>query len=191
MEAVQTFKLTDDQELRIYQDDYSESPREWDNLGEMVCWHRRYRLGDKHEYQNPEEFKASIKKGDIYLPIYMYDHSGITISTTPFNGDAWDSGQVGYIIARKDKIKEEFSNPKGRKNKIISILQREVKVYDTFLRGEIYGYSVVKTTRCSCCGQSTEEIQDSCSGFYGYDIQTNGILENLDQELRESILKQL
>ncbi len=33
---------------RIEQDEYhSDSPRDWDNLGIMVCWHTRYDLGDE------------------------------------------------------------------------------------------------------------------------------------------------
>lgn len=33
--------------INIYQEEYSESPREWDNLGKMVCNHRQYTLGDE------------------------------------------------------------------------------------------------------------------------------------------------
>lgn len=32
--------------IKIYHDEDAESPRDWDNLGEMVCFHRRYNLGD-------------------------------------------------------------------------------------------------------------------------------------------------
>jgi hypothetical protein len=190
MEALKTFELENNRVLKIYQDESPESPREWDNLGEMVCFHRRYNLGDKHGYNSPEEFKESIEKGDIYLPIYMYDHSGITISTTPFS-DSWDSGQVGYIIARKDKIKEEFPNPRGRKDKVLRILQAEIEVYDTFLRGEVYGFAIETTNTCDKCNSIHSETEDSCWGFYGDDWKTNGILENLDEKSRESILKQL
>ena len=30
--------------IKIYHDPDSESPREWCNLGTLICWHRRYRL---------------------------------------------------------------------------------------------------------------------------------------------------
>ena len=33
--------------IRIMHDECAESPREWDNLGTMVCAHRRYSLGDE------------------------------------------------------------------------------------------------------------------------------------------------
>jgi hypothetical protein len=32
-----------------YDNDNPESPRDWDNLGTMACWHRRMNLGDKPE----------------------------------------------------------------------------------------------------------------------------------------------
>lgn len=44
------------------------------------------------------------------LPLWLYDHSGITIScgerVYPYN-DMWDSGQVGWILAFKDKLMKE------------------------------------------------------------------------------------
>ena len=33
--------------INIYQDENSESPREWDNAGTMICSHSRYNLGDE------------------------------------------------------------------------------------------------------------------------------------------------
>lgn len=42
--------------LQVFRDEYAENPREWDNLGKMVCWHRRYNLGDKHDYESPQDF---------------------------------------------------------------------------------------------------------------------------------------
>ena len=157
----------------------------------MVCWHRRYNRGEKHDYSDPSEFLQrmvrsqysekelirAIKKGktnitlvynrsgrawdattpafwstlfgnsdpSIYtigsytpaeletswvyedmlenltiqsmhdlldeadgyamLPLYLYDHSGITMNTTGFN-DRWDSGQVGFIYTTKDRVTE-------------------------------------------------------------------------------------
>ncbi len=46
-------------ELRIYRDEHADSPREWENMGKMVCWHRRYTLGDKHDYDSPQDFYES------------------------------------------------------------------------------------------------------------------------------------
>ena len=36
--------------------------------------------------------------GMVILPLYLYDHSGITMNTCGFSCP-WDSGQVGWIYA--------------------------------------------------------------------------------------------
>ena len=44
-----------------------------------------------------------------WMPLWLYDHSGITISCSSRNPyyDPWDSGCVGWIIAEKDTIMRE------------------------------------------------------------------------------------
>ena len=39
--------------LIVMQDEDPINPREdYDNFGKMACWHRRYNLGDKHDYED-------------------------------------------------------------------------------------------------------------------------------------------
>lgn len=104
--------------LSIYYDTNPMNPREWDNLGTMVCWHRRYDLGDEQAqniglYNSWEEWlenEVLIPNGGeenvVYLPLYLYDHGGITMNTTGFSCP-WDSGQVGWIYATKDRFRKE------------------------------------------------------------------------------------
>ena len=33
-------------DIEIHQEEYPESPRQWDNLGVMTCFHKNYELGD-------------------------------------------------------------------------------------------------------------------------------------------------
>lgn len=47
-----------DYTIEIYQDGTSDSPRDWDNLGFMACWHRRMWLGDK-----PKEVQKYTPEG--------------------------------------------------------------------------------------------------------------------------------
>jgi hypothetical protein len=152
--------------MEIFVDHSPSNPRtEWDNLGTMVCFHNRYRLGDKHEY-NSNDFdswegleKQIIKDHDpaVILPIYMYDHSGVTISTTPF-GCMWDSGQIGFIYISKVKARQEYKRLTGKvKVSLIKNLEFEVKTYDQYLRGEVYGFQILEG----------DEVIESVSGFYG------------------------
>lgn len=114
----------------------------------------------------------------IALPLYLYDHSGITMSTASFN-DCWDSGQVGWIYTDKENIlsqRYKFRNSKGNLIKITKrnwkeaayqILKKEVKMYDMYLQGDVYG--IVIEEYDSDCKEFDET--DSCWGFYddGYD----------------------
>lgn len=45
---------------QIYQDPDAESPREWCNLGTLICWHRRYRLDDNHRFDSPHAFLRDL-----------------------------------------------------------------------------------------------------------------------------------
>lgn len=168
--------------LKVYYDNDAENPREWDNLSKMVCFHHSYSLGDEHnyrvlDYHSWEDLKNAIKKDNdvaVILPLYMYDHSGITISTTPFSCP-WDSGQIGWVYITKEDIRKEYNIKRVTKKyieKATKILISEIKVYDDYLRGETYGFVLEK---------DGEEI-DSCWGFYGSDFCTNGMKEQIEKE---------
>lgn len=82
---------------------------------------------------------AQIEKKYIVLPVYMYEHSGITIRTSKFSCP-WDSGQIGYIYISKDKAKKEWG--KGYADKATKYLDGEIQTLDDYLTGNVYGYVV-------------------------------------------------
>ena len=122
--------------LTVEQDRCPESPREWDNLCTMVCWHRHCSLGDKHGFHSRLEFMLDLYRevvgeswfekhdsddwNDVYHALYesdfvlikainAYEHGGITISTSnayPYN-DRWDAGCVGFVYVTKKTIFNE------------------------------------------------------------------------------------
>ena len=130
-EPVYVYKKKDGTEtLEIYYDEFAESPREWDNASVMVCFHKRYGLGDKTDltsdmfegWEELEEFLRKEKGAEIIAPLYLYDHSWITIKIGSFNGllpqghAEFDSGQVGFIYMTKKKMEEEgFEEEHARK----------------------------------------------------------------------------
>jgi len=176
------YKLKNGTILNIFQDMSPESPREWGNLGTMMCFHKRLTLGDDHniEPDNYASFEEMIKDnsdiGDVTLPLYLYNHGDLSISTEPFNC-RWDSGQIGYITVSKDKLIKEFGTCMPETHKIVTYLENEVKVYDQYLRGETYGYTITKEETCSLGHVHKEEL-DSCWGFFGTDLAENGLFEN-------------
>lgn len=171
--------------IEVIQDESPSSPREDDNLGTMVCFHGRYDLGDKHNYKSGDyngwdEMEKNIIKNEnvgVILPLYLYDHSGITISTSPF-GCNWDSGQIGFIFISKEKMLKEYGGKivtQTLKDKVEGYLKSEVETYDQYLTGDVYGYRVSEVKICSE-GHEHEEELDSCWGYYG---QENCMLEGV------------
>ena len=143
-------------EITTYYDQYAQSPREdGDMLGIIAYKHNKYVLGEEEiddpidwlEFMTGQEEKGIYNNErlaelesiffDMYyaLPLYLYDHSGITISTSSF-GCRWDSGKVGYIYTTKERIKL-LGAPEDR---IVSGLEGEIKEFNSYLTGEVYGY---------------------------------------------------
>lgn len=235
--------------LAVVHDEYAENPRgdyEYKET-EMVCWHKRYALGDSHSHDDPREFlewliaeayhgneqklidyamdgdqqsfvKLSLEGASYVLyvennssewesvaedqcpanelrysewlleelvkalpnselikliedsgkyvmkPLYLYDHSGLTISTTPFSCQ-WDSGQIGWVYVEVEKIRGDIDD----------VIEGEVKIYDTFLRGEFYCYTLY---------DGDNEIE-SCGGISGgWDEIISFIMDCVPDEFR-------
>lgn len=133
------------------------SPREWDNIGKIACFHRNYDIGDKHHFNDSQDlidFIQDNKSEVVYLPIFAYEHGGITIHTAPYECQ-WDSGQIGFIYAYK---KDMIENGLKLEEDMLQSLKQEVKTYDDYLVGNVYGYTIT---------DDEGEMIDSCGGFIG------------------------
>lgn len=143
-------------------DDSPESPREWDNAGTVVLVNScRYDFGD--ETADADTIRAIMADpAVIALPVYMYDHSGITINTTGFSC-GWDSGMVGCIYISKTKAVQEW----GKKictakvrTRAIAFLRGEIETLDQYITGTVYAFEVY---------DRDNELVDSCFGYYGHE----------------------
>lgn len=180
-----------DRVVEVHISECHDDPREWDNLGTMVCFHRRYdMLGDRHDYdsgdyESMDDVKQAIEsREDVHtiLPLYLYDHSGLTMNTTGFHCP-WDSGQVGWIFVTKEKVKEEGIDDK----RVAQILTSEVETYDKYLRGDVYEYVVYDVKTCDL-GCEHHEIVESLCGLYDEpeEVLKEAMMENgMDVELVE------
>lgn len=166
--------------LTIHQDDCAQSPRDDENLGTIAHCHRSYNLGEE-QFNYGDDLKDHMEsiKNDILtkLPVYLFDHSGITISTSGFSC-RWDSGQVGWIYVTKDRVRTWFGVErisKKLKARVETYLEHEIERFDEYLRGDVYGY----TMKDAITG---EDLDESCWGFYGSDVKENGMLDNISKE---------
>ena len=166
------------QVLEIHTDDDAESPRQWDNMGTMICSHKRHILGDDM-VESSEELNEILReeKPVIHMPLYLYDHGGITMSTGDYS-DRWDSGCVGMIYTTREKILDCYTGWDGMKRlpmkkrltkKMLeeareSLIQ-EVKTYAKYLEGNVYGYILYNKSKCDHNEEHLEH-EDSCFGFY-------------------------
>jgi hypothetical protein len=129
----------------------------------------------------------------IILPLALYNHSGLTMwignKPSSFDSGKWDSGQIGWIYVTRDKIKQEYSGDGGRTDEqIIEYLTNEVQTYDQYLKGDVYGFKIVKpVTKTWVCKETKEEKveteeQDinSCWGFFGTKHDKNGLYDYAD-----------
>lgn len=156
-----------------------------------------------------------------WLPLWLYDHSGITMSCGARTGqyaDRWDASCVGWIIAEKDvimketrqilrdengnPIREEYRHPDGSvtygvkslpltektwRDRAIEIMESDVEVYDMYLTGDVYGYTLYEAESVDDDEEPEWNENDSCWGFYGDNIFENGILEHVGCGLREAL----
>jgi hypothetical protein len=166
MEAIKTFKVGD-KTVKIYIDEDPVNPRtEYDNCDLFVLFHKRYGLGDEHNYKHGDfsgwdEMEAQIIKDHnpvIIKSVYLMDHSGISISTSDF-GDRWDSGKIGFVLMSKKNAYETYMTKritKSIREKCEKLIDASVETYNQFIGGEVYGYVIE---------DSNGNELESCWGF--------------------------
>jgi hypothetical protein len=187
------YRLRNGVAIRIYHDEHPDNPRVDETQGVMAAFHRRYDLTDKgvpfkdSHFDGFKEMEERVKSlSEVYLPLYLLDHSGLSISTTPFS-NSWDSGQVGFIYMTKETaavIAENRTEPlEHLHERMRQILKDEVEVFDRYLRGEVYGFKIVTIRKCELGHEHAEE-NDSCWGFFtGTDLAMNGMVDFMPEEL--------
>lgn len=195
--------------LELYSDT-ALNPREMsDYLGTMICFHDKYELGDKHQFRSPTRFLEDLvgdilpdryvefdaysenklvemllkSKQIIMLPLYTYEHGGITLKVG--NGmyengyTGWDWSTVGVIYATHAKIREWMMVKrvsKKMREHVIRILKEEVKEFDQYLQGEVYGFKLLDTKK-----DEQIEIGYETGPFYGDDWEENGLSSELGE----------
>lgn len=153
MEAIKV-GMVNDCTVKVIYDEEPSNPRENDNIATLAHWHRRYNLGDQKIEVCSEEELTKDKDILCILPLYLYDHSGLSMSTGAY-GCAWDSGQVGWAYISRDRA-EVMGVLSYSQERLQEIIRAEVKEYDQYLQGQVYGY-LIEQAGC---------IVDACYGFY-------------------------
>jgi hypothetical protein len=137
--------------LSIVQDEEPLNPcLDFDNLGKMIYFHQRYNLGDGHNldhsdftgWDDLEEYPTKAHNAVIILPLFLYDHSGITLQTTLLNAAPGNP----KVLTKAAKVWAA------------QCLFSEVQRYDPYLTCDVWVYVIEASDR--------NEVK-SCWGFYG------------------------
>jgi hypothetical protein len=153
------------------------SPKEWDcNVG-TISTKGHFCFGEKVSEEELEE----LEELSFSLPIYMYEHGGATISTTPFSC-RWDSGRIGTIWTTEEKLKElgiTYTAPE----EVLEMLRHEIKVWDTYIQGNVKGFKSYDS--------NGEELEFSCWGFYDMESLLGAVKGDIDCDImRKKTLKE-
>ena len=168
--------------IHIIQDSDPISPFEEDACFGEVIFRSKLGYGVGHKIVSDEEVRDLFEehcKTSLYLPLYAYIHSGISLSTSKSNYPftcPWDTSYAGFIHIPFTKVRTEYNVKKitkAIKEKAYSVLESEIKMYNQLLSGDVYGFI-------------TKNIQgdelDSCWGFYGTNPMSNGMSEHIAEE---------
>ncbi len=170
-------------------DELASNPRDKryrDNMAVMVCFHRRYNLGDDdhgydfRDYGCWDDMLAAIEERErpvVIKPLYMLDHSGVTISTNPFSCP-WDSGRVGFVLVRRDHPELKGLHRAKAVERAEKVIECEIDEYDKYLRGEVYH---LRIDRIDEDGKIVEMNVDNCGGFIGYEYAMEEAERMLDE----------
>jgi len=186
--------------VKVENDDWAESPREWDNLWNILTWTSRYESIDSNQYRDLEEFlldnltekqmdnlykgnpstqefferiqKRFYNLGYLVEPISKFEHGQVSYSVGVSQG--WDVGVVGLAMVNINDIKKEYGSSvlsKGLKEKIYSVLNGELDTYNLWANGEVYSVSLV---------DFEDNYLDSLWGMLGYDSEENMVKEYIN-----------
>jgi len=138
----------------MHDDDAMNPAKDWDMLANIVL-HDRCRYNFGHKQASMDELRSIHENpANLVLPLYMYDHSGITIKTSPFSCQ-WDSGQVGLVYCTRAEARREFGDDE---EKALNCMRGDVQSVDDYLTGRVYGFQVF---------DPDGDMVDSCWGFFG------------------------
>jgi hypothetical protein len=175
MQTHKEYEIYKNHAIYITQDEDVPNPRhESDNIAKMICWHPFYQIGDHHNWDNHKDFKAHLAQNkNIYSqPLYLYNHTNLVLSTTPFNCQ-WDSGQTGWIIIEDADLIQDTGKCKA-------ICEAEIKEYNQFINGEVYCYEIIELY--------DYQTIDECGGFYSKLYCLDAAKEMIDHRIRNSML---
>lgn len=169
----------------------------------------RFHRDDFKSIRHLARYLSLCEGAVVVLPLYLLDHSGLFMSAgsnTVGRGDTasggrdefgnprgWDTTLCGVIFTTRERVAELCGEgedgavycPSDWQGDPVAWVAKnladEIDVYDQWLRGEVYWYSVET---------ADGDVLDSCGGFLGGGVDADGreigAFEYVKQEAREA-----
>jgi hypothetical protein len=126
-----------------------------------------------------------------FVPLYIYDHSGIRLRTGSFHGllpgghAEFDSGQCGWVFVTKQTMDKEGLTEEycmgnfgvSQEKYAEQLMQSEIELYDYYVSGQVYQASLYEKKNCDCCGHTDMELIDSIDSVNG--LYPPNVLEDI------------
>lgn len=150
-----------DWEEHILREYYQEIIKTYKSLSYSDC------LEDYDYYNEPgvpdiDKVREMITKWSdnniISLPIYVYEHGGITMNTGGYSC-RWDSGEAGVIYMSKQEAMNRYESKRWTKKlaeQVYEAMKKQVEYLAAIIEGNIYGFVVE---------DEDGNVLDSCWGF--------------------------
>lgn len=146
MDAIQTDKVGN-YIINIRYSQWVSNPREWDNVWRFMFGHKKYDVPnetdfDFDDYDSWDELESALEEVyDYVIPVYMYDHSQVALSTGGFSCP-FDSGRLGFACLNKEWIKV-MGLEKRSEQELLGYLEEELMIYQQYLNGEVYEWEIL------------------------------------------------
>lgn len=95
-----------------------------------------------------------------FYPVYMYDHSGISLSLGDF-GDPWDSGQLGVFCVNKKEAEDLIlSKEKGWREAYHDYLKSIIEEFNQWQDGNVWRFCHVKAKELDACKDTINSFRE-------------------------------
>ena len=174
--------------VKVYYDEFAESPREWDDLSVIYSNHRRYDPDNHTIDEILNEEGELVMDGKVGLAVWLFEHSGCSFKTAEIGEDnpfgngmyaRFDSGWFGVIAMPIEKAKKEWG--KDWEERAKDWMRVEIETFNQYAQGRVYMMTVE-----DCNG----EVIDFCGSFYDEDEALEegiSIAEEKNEEDKEEI----
>ena len=169
------FRIHEDNDNQFLYDDFMDN-----KCFTLAGYSRDYNLNET-DISKPDslsELKEIIEeKYNVHaiLPLYMYEHSGVALSTSDF-GDRWDSGCIGFVFMTTEQGEElEISTGKEleitTQEKAEEWIKNGIKQWNKLNNQSIFSIEFFTVEKCNCCSHITENSVDWISGLFYEDLE--------------------